>query len=170
METNKFFGNLRMDIVAIDLSSGDTVYVKSFNQEQLSAETIIVDLNKSKEKLPPDIEPQPFLQIITDDYSRIYKLADRIDIKLNNRHKLHGHITSFDNESITMKDLDGKIFRVKKKEILGIKKCSVLWAVGPNFSIFPYCRYSHSKTIKFRKVQQVLVKKKDKSISLEWME
>jgi hypothetical protein len=170
METNKFFDNLRMDIIAIDLSSGDTIYTKSFNEEQLSAKTIFVDINKKTEKLPPDIKPQPFLQILTDSYSKIYKVTDRIDIKLKNRHKIHGHISSFDKETIAVKELDGKIVIVKKKEIFGIKKCGVLWAVGENFSIFPYCRYSPSKSIKFRIVRQVLVQKKDKSTSLEWIE
>jgi hypothetical protein len=169
-ETNKIFDYLRMDIIAIDKSSNDTIYVKSFSIEQFKSQTLSVDINNDIEKLPPDLNPQPFLQIITDQYSRIYKVTDRIDIKLKNRNKIHGHIASFDKESITLKDLDGKIVIVKKKEILGLKKCGALYSVGVNFSILPYCRYSKLKSIKFRKVRQVLVEKKDKSTSLEWME
>lgn len=163
-------GNIRLDIIAVDDSTNETVYVKSFTKEQINSETFVIDINNSIDKLPPDLVMLPFLQIKAKDFKKIYKVNDPIDIKLKDRQKIQGLIKSFDKETITIEDFDKKVITIQRKELTGIKSCGPVWAIGARVSFLHHCNYTDLESVKFLKVKQVLVTKADKTSSYEWKE
>lgn len=169
-QSNLYLDNIRLDIIAVDDSTNDTVYVKSFAREQINREPFIIDIQNNITKLPPDFVTLPFLQIKAKDFKKVYKITDPIDVKLLNREKLQGIIKSFDKETITIEDFDKKRIIIQRKELAGIKSCGPVWAVGARISFLHHCNYTDLENIKFRVVRQVLVTKPDKTSTYEWKE
>lgn len=168
--SNLDLGNIRLDVIAVDDSTNDTVYVKSFTKEQINNETFIINTTNSIDKLPPDIVTLPFLQIKAKDFKKIYKVNDPIDIKLKDRKKIQGLIKSFDKETITLEDFDKKVIVIQRKELEGIKSCEPILTIGARVSFLYHCNYTDLESVKFLKVKQVLVTKADKTSSYEWKE
>lgn len=161
---------IRLDIIAIDDSTNDTVYVKSFNQSQIISGSFVVNVQNSIDKLPSDFLTLPFLQIKAKDFKRTFKVSDPIDVKLKSREKIQGIVKSFDKETITVEDFDKKSIVIQRKELAGIKSCGPVWAIGGKISFIHNCNYTDLESVKFSKVKQVLVTKADKTSSYEWKE
>ncbi|MFZ5552934.1 MAG: hypothetical protein ACOZCO_07445 [Bacteroidota bacterium] len=169
-QSNLYFGKIRLDVIAIDESTNDTVYVKSFNQEQINAAPFIIDIQNSIDVLPPDFVTLPYLEIIANDFKKVFKVTDPIDVQLKGRKKIQGIIKSFDKETITIENPDKKIIVIQRKELTGIKSCQPVLAINTKFSFIHNCNYSNLKNIKFKKVHQVLITKPNKTTIYEWQE
>jgi hypothetical protein len=168
--SNLYLDNIRLDITAVDDSTNETLFVRSYTSKQISSDPFIINIQNSIDKLPPDFLTLPFLQIKAKDFKRLYKVNDPIDVKLKNRQKIQGIIKTFDKETITVEDFDKKVIVIQRKELEGIKSCGPVWAIGARVSFLHNCNYTDLESVKFLKVKQVLVTKPDKTSSYEWKE
>ncbi|MES2679526.1 MAG: hypothetical protein V4635_06555 [Bacteroidota bacterium] len=156
-------GNLiRIDLIALDDSTKDTIYVRSFNSTEIRKSPFIIDMKAGDiNKLPSDFKASPYLLFETDDLQKIFKLNDTINLKLINRDKIIGTIKRYDKLKLTIETMDKKEITLNRKEIEGIKLCGALIALGSRLGM-PECHfYSDVTKSKYKVVQQVLLRKPD---------
>ncbi len=162
--------SIRVDYIAIDDSTKDTVYVKTFMKPELDKMPFIVSItNGDISKIAPDINPLPRLMIKAKSFERIIKFADPIDIKLICKDKIQGFVKNFDKETITVLDKNDKIIVIQRKEISGIKSCGAIWAVGSK-SFLHNCNYTDLESIRLKTVKQIKVKEPNGEYHFEWKE
>lgn len=167
------YNSIRIDVIAIDDSTKDTILVKSFNHEQIKSGQLVINItkNKSIEKLPPDIVTLPYIQIKTKNDSWRFKVSDTIDVKTQ-KEKTQGVIKSFDKESITLVDFQKNEIKILRKELTGIKKChSFGFHIGAAGADVPLgCNYTKIEYPTFKKVHQVFVESPNGSSRFMWKE
>ena len=161
----------RLDVIAIDYSTKDTLVTKSFEKNEL-ANKITIDIEKTGiNRLLPDLTPLPFLQVSMKSYKKILRIQDTIDIKLTNNDKIKGTIRYFDKESITIiKEKTNEEAIISRKNIKGIKINDVLFAAGARVYFGKYSKYEELENKKFRIVRQVLIKEPNGHFHYEWKE
>jgi hypothetical protein len=168
--SNQYINDIRLDIVAVDDSTNDTIYTKSFNKEQIRKEPFIINIQNTLEILPPDFIMRPFLQIkARKNISNIYKIGDTIDLRLKNRKKIQGVIKFFDGEILTIEGLGKESVIIRRTEVNGIKTCGGV-GIRNGVSIYQNCKYTKLEAVKFCLVKQVQVANSNKTIGLEWKE
>ena len=161
---------IRVDFIAINDSTKDTVYVKTFNKSEIDNRPFIVSIrNGDINRLQPDLNPLPRLMIKAKSFERIIKVLDPIDIKLINKEKIQGFVKTFDKETITVLDKNDKIIVIQRKDISGIKSCGAIWAVGSK-SFLHNCNYTDLESVRLKTVRQFKVKELNGSMHYEWKE
>jgi hypothetical protein len=162
---------IRLDVIAIDNYTKDTLVTKSFDRNEL-ANNITIDIEKTGiNKLLPDLTPLPFLQVSMKSYKKILKIQDTIDIKLSNNEKIKGTIKYFDKENITIiKDKTNEELIISRKNIKGLKTNDVLFAAGARVYFGKYSKYEELENKKFKIVRQVLIKEPNGHFHYEWKE
>ena len=169
--SNLFENYIRVDIVAVDDSTKDTLYVKSFNNAQIHSLPFIINITSNDiSKLPKDLATHPFLQIKTESQQKIFTLNDPIDVKLINNDKIKGYVKSYDKEKLVVEDLDKKIIIIPRKELAGIKICGPVFAIGARVSFIHNCNYSDVSKSKYKIVRQVFVVRHNGTEEFEWKE
>ena len=142
---------IRIDYIAIDEETKDTVCRISALQKDLQSGLITFDIGKNTLKPPYTIEPR--LRIKAPDYRNVLKREDPIEIKLLSKKKIVGKILRYDNTSLTILDEYNKKVIVTPKEIKGIKFCSYLLAYGKR-AVGKNCKYKNIRSVKFEIVEQ----------------
>jgi hypothetical protein len=161
---------IRVDFIAIDDSTKDTVYVKTFNKREIDNRPFIVSITTGDiNKLQPELNPLSRLMIKAKSFERIKKVSDPIDLKLINKETIQGFVKAFDKETITILDKSDKVIVIQRKEISGIKTCGAVWAVGSK-SFLHNCNYTDLESIRFKTVRQIKVKELNGSVHYEWKE
>jgi hypothetical protein len=162
---------IRLDVIAIDNYTKDTLVTKSFDRNELD-NNITIDIEKTGiNKLLPDLIPLPFLQVSMKSYKKILRIQDTIDIKLTNNEKIKGTIKYFDKESITIvKEKTNEKTIISRKNIKGIKINDVLFAAGARVYFGKYSKYEELENKKFKIVRQVLIKEPNGHFHYEWKE
>lgn len=162
---------IRIDIIAIDESTKDTVFVRSFNDSEIHTLPFIIDMKAGDiNKLAPDFKTSPYLLFETDSRRKVFKYNDTIDLKLTNRDKVIGTIKGYDKIKLTIETVDKKQIMINRKDIDGIKLCGALFAIGSRIGI-PECYYTDVSKSKYKVVHQVLKKKPDGTpIKYVWKE
>ena len=162
---------IRVDIIALNDSTKDTLYVKSFSNIQIPGTPFIANItNNNINKLPKDLAIHPFLLIKTEVLQKIFTLNDPIDVKLINKNKIKGFIKSYDKDNIIIEDLDRKITIVPKKELEGIKICEPIFAIGAIIGFLHNCSYSDVSKSKYKIVRQVFLIKHNGTQEFVWKE
>ncbi len=158
---NYYYDLIRIDLIAVDDSTKDTIYVRSFNSTEIKKSPFIIDMKAGDiNKLAPPFKTTPYLLFETDNRRKIFKINDTISIKLANRDKIIGSIKTYDKSKLTVETMDKKQIVINRKDIDGIKMCGALIAVGARFGI-PECHYSDVSKSKYKVVNQVLLTKTD---------
>lgn len=166
-QQNNYF---RVDYIAIDDSTKDTVYVKTFTKPEIDNMPFIVSItNGDINKLHPDLNPLPRLMIKAKSFERIIKVSDPIDLKLTNKDKVQGFIKNFDKETITLLDKNDKVIIIQRKDISGIKSCGAVWAVGSK-SFLHNCNYTDLESVRLKTVRQIKVKELNGEYHYAWKE
>lgn len=161
---------IRVDYIAIDDSTKDTVYVKTFTKPELDNIPFIVNItNGDINKLPPDLNPLPRLMIKAKGFEEIIKVLEPIDLKLSNKNKVQGIVKNFDKETITVLDKNDKLVTIQRKEILGIKACDPLWSIGSKSFLYN-CKYTNIENVRLKIVRQGKVKELNGEYHYEWKE
>jgi hypothetical protein len=150
--------------------SKDTIFVKSYSSVEINATPFIININNGDiNKLPPMLTPLPRLKIKAKSFSQILKINDPIDLKISDKTVVQGFIKSFDSETISIKDKDDKEIKIQRKEIIAIKDCSPILAVGSK-SFFHKCNYTNLENVNFKAVHQVKVDKPNDQLWWIWQE
>jgi Hfq related len=142
---------IRIDYIAINEETKDTVCRISAFQKDLQAGLITFDIGKNTLKPPYTIEPR--LRIKAPDYRNVLKHEDPIEIKLLSKKKIVGTILRYDNASLTILDEYNKEVLITPKEIKGIKFCRYLLAYGRR-AVGKNCKYKNIRSVKFEIVEQ----------------
>ena len=156
---------IRIDYIAIDAETKDTVCKISALENDLKGGLITFNIGKNTIIPPYQIEPR--LRIKGKDYRNVLKKQDPIEIKLISNKKIAGNIVSYSKEKITILSTDNQEIEIKPKDIKGIKSCKHLIAYGARVAILKNCKYSKTSSIKFAIVEQ---KFNEKERFWDWVE
>ncbi len=161
LNTN-YYGLIRMDVVAIDDSTKDTLFIKTFDESELEKDPFVFDITKSKGKLSPPFKTADRLMIKANDGKEyVYKVNEIMAI-MTTKGRLEGKLISFNNSDLNIIDEKTQTITVNKKDFTGIKGCKPLIASGPYFSMFNHCNYDKLENVRFKIVRQVFNSQKNK--------
>jgi hypothetical protein len=152
---------IRIDLIATDKLTNDTLLSKSFNYAQIHSGSLDMNITSGDiNKLPPDFKTSPRLLFDTDKQQKRFKLNDTIYFKLTNENKVNGSIKYYDKTKIIIETFDKKQISINRKDIEGVKLCSALLAIGPRVGVID-CNYTDISKSKYKIVHQVLLHRPD---------
>jgi len=155
-----YIGLIRLDVIAIDDSTNDTLFIKTYNSDELNQDPFILNITNSKNKLAPEFSLSNRLLIKAKGIGHVYKINQIMAIKTNKR-KIEGKLQSFNNSEFVLIDEEGNSITVNKNDLIGIKSCGALISSGPYFSMFKHCNYDRLEKVSFKTVKQVFNEKKN---------
>lgn len=156
---------IRVDFVAINQETNDTVCKITATEKQLNGEQI--NLIDGLNNLMP---PLPFKRRLGIRGSIFYsglEINDLLELKLKSKQKVSGKLISYSRDSVTLLNEKNEEITVTASEIKAIKCCSSLLTIGMRGSFFNYCKYRKSKNVKFQILEQRYNKKR---MFWEWVE
>lgn len=150
--------HIRIDYIAIDVETRDTVCKISAFKKDLESGLILFETGVNTIKPPFNVQPR--LRIKGTGYKNVIKTGDPIEIKLISNKKIAGRILTYDNNKITVLNKDNQKVEIIGKEIKGIKSCRYLFTYGARVAILKNCKYSKIRNVKFELVEQKFNTKK----------
>jgi hypothetical protein len=145
---------IRLDFISVEEETYDTVFSKSFSQEEIDTSSFNVDFSMPlREKIPGVLVPLPRLLIQAADYHQIHKISDTISVKLDNALAFVGQIISFDSTSITLRDPNKKVVKIRKEQLRSIKRC----IKHHNIKVPLTCDFNNLQQTKFKVVKEIKV-------------
>jgi hypothetical protein len=136
----------RSDVIAIDFSSGDTIFSQTYllgnaNGENLKIEIQNGILEKSKTLYPNDRIRFSILGFNnTKDYHLIFKTGDKLNIQFNGNENLKGELIRFDSNTLALIDKKGIKHTVKTDNVVGLKMRKYL-LYFPGHSFLGHSKY-----------------------------
>jgi len=116
---NIYNSSFRLDLIAIDNLTKDTLFTKSYTPAEIAVGTFIIE-NGVKEKLIP-LEPTSRLMMKATSFKKIFKLGDTLNLKLATKEKIEGKLIAFNNEYITLVLSDNTERKVYTKDVVAVK-------------------------------------------------
>lgn len=155
---------LRIDCIAIDDSTHDTIFVKSYKLHGLRKEFVKVEINPGEiDVLQNDIQPSSRLQISDKRKNWFIRKGQTVVLKTVAKKRIKGVVSSFSVDSIVICDKHAKEIVIPTKNLYGLRRCETLLNIGP-WGFFPYCSYDKFKKPKFSIVKYV----QDEKGEYEW--
>jgi hypothetical protein len=159
LNTN-YYGLIRMDVIAIDDSTKDTLFIKTFDANELEKDPFVFDITKTKGKLSPPFKTADRLMIKANGTEYVYKINEIMAIKTT-KGRLEGKLKSFNNTDFVIVDEKENTTIINKKDLVGIKGCRPLIATGPWFNMFNHCNYDKLENIRLKTVRQIFNQQKN---------
>jgi hypothetical protein len=150
--TSKQNTYIRADIYAIEESTRDTVFAKSF--DLVKNPSIVADVSKGPiDHIKTLVISAPRLRIKSKDFQQIILNNSTVEFKLKTKKNIEGKVLSFNSTSITILDKSGEEIKITKDDIVGVKKCRGI-SIGNSFSALYNCNYSSVSNLTFKIVHE----------------
>ncbi len=158
-DDESYFQLIRLDVIAIDNITKDTICQKSYLKDELDQDNFIINVDRTKVPLA-NMTSSIRLLIKSGATEYVYKTNSIMAIKTS-KGKVEGKLKSFNNKSFVLVDEKGNEQTVLEKDLVGIKGCGPLIASGPYFNMFNHCNYDRLDKVNFKVATQIFNSRKN---------